>query len=575
MAQRGWSRIDNAEGKSIESVEIVRFDIIEEHDPAPAQLNWFHATTRRDIVERELLLRAGRPFRQQLSDETERNLRALGLFSVVVTIPVAGSHKNSIRYLVITKDIWSLRAGWDGRFANGVVDRLSVRPSEINLLGAGRRVSGSLALTPRVIQVGLGTSEPRLGGTRLRLGADFSATINCNTGNVEGYLGSFQYTHPLYSTQARWAYATSVSLSQGIVRLRGAQGRGLCQADNSGEIALPVDDRELGDPDRNYALVPNEYTYDTQSFNQSFTRSYGRTVKTNLTWGFSASRAARRTVSMDNIRLENPMGPGDTLTPEELSAARNWYLRVVRPSTRQYSPYVQLVSYQNQWHRDMHAETLGLQESFRLGPVASLRLYSALKQAGSSRSFAGLRSFASYATRVGTGYAKAQISHTLELASTHEDSNSELTLRLRFNSPHTRYGRLVVDQQYTRVGPNFNSRSYVLDNTFRLRGYRASLRSRALYGREGFAVSNIELRSRPVQFFSTLLGVVAFYDAGDAFNRDEVWKIHHGAGLGIRFLAPQLDREVLRVDVGFPLNPNDPLGEMTVNATFGQAFSGP
>ena len=42
-------------------------------------------------------------------------------------------------------------------------------------------------------------------------------------------------------------------------------------------------------------------------------------------------------------------------------------------------------------------------------------------------------------------------------------------------------------------------------------------------------------------------------------------------GFGIRFLAPQLDREVLRLDFGFPLTRHEE-GEFTINATFGQAF---
>lgn len=573
LKRGGFSQVDNADGKRIESVEIVRFEIIEENDAAPVFLNWFHATTRRNIVQRELLLAAGFFFDQRLSDETERNLRVLGLFSVVVSLPVAGSAPNSIRYLVITKDIWSLRAGWDGRFANGVVDRLSMRPSEINLFGMGRRVSGSLALTPSVIAVGIGAVEPRLGGTRLRVEAEFLATINCSTGGVEGYTGRFGYSRPLFSTRAHWAYSTTVSLSQGIRRLPGPQGRGLCRADNSGETKFGVDERDIEDPDKRYAVVPNEYTFDTQSFNQSFTRSFGRTVKTNISWGFSASRSASRAVDTNNIRLQHPDTHEDSvLTPSELEAGRNWYLRRVRPSTRQLSPFVQLVSSQNYWHRDIHAETFGLQESFRLGPVASLRLYAASEKVGSSRTFLGIRYFASYATRVSTGYAKAQISHRMELAGTVAESNSSLSMRLRFSSPRFRFGRFVWDQQYVRAHPNFSRSVFFLDNTFRLRGYRAVSGSSELYG-TGYAVANLEFRTRPIHLLSTLLGAVAFYDAGDAFYEDDPIHIRHGAGLGIRFLMPQLDREVLRLDVGFPLSPGDPLGKMTINATFGQAFT--
>jgi len=48
-----------------------------------------------------------------------------------------------------------------------------------------------------------------------------------------------------------------------------------------------------------------------------------------------------------------------------------------------------------------------------------------------------------------------------------------------------------------------------------------------------------------------------------------------GVGAGIRFLAPQLDRDVFRIDLGFPVPPDAERGEISVMATFGQAFGVP
>jgi len=47
----------------------------------------------------------------------------------------------------------------------------------------------------------------------------------------------------------------------------------------------------------------------------------------------------------------------------------------------------------------------------------------------------------------------------------------------------------------------------------------------------------------------------------------------HGVGMGLRFLLPELDRDVFRVDVGVPIPASSPGGHISVIATFGQAFN--
>jgi hypothetical protein len=62
---------------------------------------------------------------------------------------------------------------------------------------------------------------------------------------------------------------------------------------------------------------------------------------------------------------------------------------------------------------------------------------------------------------------------------------------------------------------------------------------------------------------------------GDAFERFGALDLKHGVGAGIRFLAPQLDRDVFRLDVGVPVPFDTPGGETTIIATFNQAFLPP
>jgi hypothetical protein len=211
----GGTLDEKPQGKRIESIEVVTLPVFEPEDPVPQFLNWFHVTTQSYVVEREVLMRIGAAYDQRLSDETERNLRGLRMFSVVVALPVVGSSPDSIRYVLVTKDIWSLRLGWDGRINQGVIDYLSVSPTESNLFGTGRQLFGTLEFNRRTYSVGLGFYEPRLAGTRTRISVQGDLMFNCETGDIEGSSGSFQYSRPLYSTRTRWAYSTSVSWTDG------------------------------------------------------------------------------------------------------------------------------------------------------------------------------------------------------------------------------------------------------------------------------------------------------------------------------------------------------------------------
>jgi outer membrane translocation and assembly module TamA len=149
--------------------------------------------------------------------------------------------------------------------------------------------------------------------------------------------------------------------------------------------------------------------------------------------------------------------------------------------------------------------------------------------------------------------------------------HADVSLGSRFTSPRATFGRFVSSAYFSRVYHNYYRTFSSLDNTTRLRGYRARPEvSIDLFG-TGTIGHNLEFRTRPLQIFSTLLGVVLFHDVGDAFYELSEIELKQSAGIGIRFLAPQLDRDVLRIDLGVPLS-SHPEGEITVNATFGQAF---
>jgi hypothetical protein len=562
--QRVGGTLDpNPAGKRIESVEVVALPVFEPEDPGPKFLNWFHATTKNYVIEREVLFRIGSPFEQRRSDEIERNLRSLLLFSVVLGLPVRGHEPDSIRYVVVTKDLWSLRVGWDGRINKGVIDYLSMEPTERNLFGSGRQLFGNLAFGRRTYTVGAGFYEPRLAGSRTRILVRANAIVNCQSGEIEGSSGAFQYSRPLYSTRTRWSYATSIAWSniRSPLPVTGNLEGAICSAADSDELQVPVEGGKT-------AILPNQYFFDSQSFAQTFTRSYGYAYKTNLSFGVEAVRAAYGAADLSRIRSTEADPP---LTSAEYSAVVAYYNRRVPTSSTRLGPFFQIQSFTTNFHRDINSETLALQEDvdFRLGHVASLKVYPALRALGSTRDLLGMDATVSYATSVDTGYLKASATHEVEL-SRPEDTDAALSLAFRFTSPRLKLGRFVYDARLVDHYRNYRNTPLGLGGTTRLRGYQNTVAVGSHY-----LVGNLEFRSRPVEILSAQLAAVLFHDVGDAFDKFGQIHLRQGVGGGIRFLAPQLDRDVFRVDVGVPVPFSEPGGEVTVIATFGQAFDVP
>lgn len=549
------------EGKRIESIEVVAFEVFEPDDPVPQFVNWFHPTTQSYVIEREVLFHVGAAYDQRRSDEIERNLRALLLFSVVISQPLQGSAPDSVRYLVITKDLWSLRLGWDGRINKGVVDYLSIQPTEMNLFGTGRQLFGSLIFGRRAYTVGAGFVEPRLAGSRTRILLSASAVVNCEKGEIEGSAGSFQYSRPLYATTTRWSYSTSVSWSntQTPLVVVGNLDGAICSAKSNEEVRVTL-------PNQKVAFLPNQFTYDSQAFTQNFTRSYGYRYKTNLSFGVEARRFAYGAADLSNVRTDESKVPGELTEIERLYAVAAYNDRIPLSDTR-ISPFFDLTAYTNNFERDINAETLALQEDFRLGHVANLRLYPALQALGSSRNMLGLDTSLSYAWAIDTGYLKTSIIHSVEL-SRPEQTDASLDVLFRFTSPRLLLGRFVYDARLSDHYMNYRNLNVGIGGTGRLRGYETT----AAVGSNLF-VSNLEFRSRPVQIFSVQLAAVLFYDLGDAFDNFDEVHLKQGMGAGIRFLAPQLDRDVFRIDLGFPVPLDQTGGEVSVIATFGQAFT--
>jgi hypothetical protein len=118
----------------IQRVHLVRRDIFDpdERSWLARTANRLHFQTRPGVIRREILLRPGDPYDSALVAESERNLRALGIFRRVQIDSVRSDSGLALR--VLTKDGWSTQVDWRFRSTGGEV-AFTIGLVETNLLG--------------------------------------------------------------------------------------------------------------------------------------------------------------------------------------------------------------------------------------------------------------------------------------------------------------------------------------------------------------------------------------------------------------------------------------------------------
>jgi hypothetical protein len=531
------------EGKVVEGIDTVRLEVIEERDPAPRFVNAFHVVSRPYVVERESLLRPGDRYQQTLADETRRNLSALPQLSLVLVVATRGAAPGAVRLLVITKDVWSLRLNWDIALTGGGIERFSANPAETNLLGTHQTLGALLTLLPESYSLGAQYAIPRLFGTRIAASADAGFIRNRSTGAHEGSFGDARITQPLWSSRTEWSWTVGGSWLQEVSRLY-----------SGGRVARFALDRTTSCTATPALCVPWEYRTDEASVGGSVTRSFGWAVKHDVTLGFDAVRARYTLPDLSAF---------DPATVQAFAARR------VPVSDDRVGPFVRYLTYSNEFLRVIDLDTLALQEDYRLGPQASLRLQPIFTALGSSRTLLSISAALTYTRALGDGLARLQLDSANDVETAGGRlSDGSVRAALRIATPRAALGRLVLDAVVLDRYANYLNRLNSLGGDSRLRGYA----TREFVG-GNVVTASLEARSRPVQLFQSIqLGGVLFYDVGDAFDRWADLRLKHSVGLGARTLFPQLDRVVFRVDVGFPLLRTPGSSPVSFFATFGQTI---
>ncbi|WP_438014591.1 hypothetical protein WMF18_27305 [Sorangium sp. So ce315] len=537
------------EGKIVEGIDVVPFEVIEDRDPAPGFLNWFHALSRPYVIRREVLLSVGRPYEQALADESARVLRGLSQLSLVLVFAVRGSAPDRVRVAVATKDVWSLRLNSNYRFAGGNLEYLFLQPAETNLLGVHHTIAAQLALDPGALSLGVAYAMPRVGGSRVRLRTELNAILGRETGALEGSSGAFVYGQPLYATEAEWAWEAEITWRDEVTRR--FIGTRLATFDAA---ATPGDDR-----------IPYRYRSDLLVGGYTVTRSFGGR---GAGGGAAASSGVKHDVSL-GIEASRKVYRVDERAGFAPSALAEFERREMPVSDTRVAPVLKYSTYSTRFSRVLDFNTLALQEDYRLGHELSIAIYPVTTALNSTRSFLGVRAAAAYTVALGDGLARAVVETVTELDRS-QIFDASIEARARVHTPSFGVGRLVFDVRLFDRYRNYLNRRLQLGGDTRLRGYPTG----AFLG-EDVLSANLELRTRPLEIWSCQIAGAAFFDAGDAFDGYDDMRLKQSAGFGVRALFPQLNRIVMRADWGFPLTrgyrePDSLPGDIVV--TFGQAF---
>ncbi len=550
LARHGVTVDATPEGKLIEDVAVEVLDVIEDRDPLPEALNAFHCTTRQHAIRRELLFKEGQPFERALSDETERNLRSLRQQSLVVVLPLKGSAPDRVRVLVLGKDIWSLRLNTAYRITGRGIEALFVEPSEENLFGMRRSILSTFAYDPVTLSFGVRYIEPRLADSRILFSGAVNAIVNHETGKTEGSFGSFDYGVPIYSTRQKWAWGGSVAWREATTRRFSGTDLAVFNGD-------PETDPTNTCPNA-ARCIPVRYKSDVIAGTLGVTRSFpGKRVQL-VQLGLSADR-----------RVYNP---GD-LGAYDADVAQRFLEQRVPTSVTRNGAFARYQNYENRYAKLQEVESLGLQENFRLGFEGHARIYPILTAFGSTQTLLGYSSALSYTRELGDGLVRVLGAAGVEVPPAHDAIvNATVQGGLRLVTPRLGVGRLVADSTFTLRPYNGLNVTSSLGGDGRLRGYLSGF----ILGENVFA-ANLEFRTRSVQLWTFQMGGALFYDVGDAFDSSSDFRLKQGAGMGVRLGFPQLDRTVMRIDLGFPLTRGLPrsgwLDGLVI--TFDQAFDMP
>ncbi len=526
------------EGKTIAYIRYERSEVFEGDDLlvpvvlprfSPTWPNHFHWLTEEVTIARELLLRSGQPFEGARAEESMRNLRELGIFSLVRIVAVKTDDPSQVGVVVYTRDLWSLRL--EQSFAGvGSTFSLGVSLVERNFLGRNKQLETRFFLDPLTYSAGQTYLDPRMFGGKLRLYEAFDVIVNRQSGKTEGSVGTLLWGMPFHDLAqersfdllAHYADYVYRDAPNGVVT-----GFDAANGPRHGKSCQP------GAP----GCIPRVFHDQRVRFEGAFNERIGERYKQTFTVG---AGFADRSVAPN----------AETMLPASFQQV---FLHEVLPRVRREAyPFVRYRLSLPRFATFTNLATFGQSETVQTGPRLDARFALPLTEFGSSSDGFVTHGLAGYVW----GGHDALVDVVVEAAGRVENQyviDEEAVFRVRAATPSTDWlqGRFVMRVIWDGRRHDSQNTLVALGGNSGLRGYR----SQYFFSFGGsYVLGNLEYRSRPLKLQSVHLGAVAFYDAGTTYTQLSAARLHHAAGAGLRVLFPQFNRYAFRLDAGVPLD---------------------
>jgi hypothetical protein len=535
LVQWGLSQVvrvrdSSPDGKQVDEVLVVSENVFSQSDPFPTFLNIFHWRTKEQVIRREVLLAKGEVWNADRALETERNLRRISVLAVAKVVPCV-SAEGQVTVLVVTKDRWSLRLNNSFTLIGSLLQFLRLQLTETNFRGLGQSLSADMILRLDTVQLGQTFIERRLFNSRWYFGETASVVLNRQSGAPEGTAGSVVFALPLVSLSQPWGF--SLEGGWNLRRRRVFRGASIWQ--------LPYED-ETG-----ATTVPQVYDVREVATEAHVTRSFGLTVKTDVTGGVG-------------FYMRQYIPPTDLgLTP----AQRTWLQTNWMPRSEAVS-YGLLAArwYPADFRVFRNIEAFELSEDYQVGPLLQAGVRYAFPTPLTPNHFVEVGAAARWRAYVADDLLSVSVSGAMRIRLGDSLANQRVAAEITNYSPRFYGGRFV-----TRLLADFRFND--LDNRQQLLGGSSGLRGtlpEQFTGKQ-LLLANVEYRTRSFTLATFAVGFVLFYDVGSAF--DSIPRFTHTLGAGLRLLLPQFNQEVIRIDIGAVLGGPVP-GLDRLNATFGQ-----
>jgi hypothetical protein len=513
-------------GKRVRAIHVVNLDVFGEEEGAFLRwFNIFHRTTREDVIEREVLLRPGQVWDEEVIEDNRRRMNDQLFTNLVVFAPIATGEEGTVDLLVVTRDIWSLRMNSNIEIQEGKITELLLSISENNLLGWRKQLAlvfdmdlGSYSLGPLYV-------DKNVAGTRLQFSSRLRALFSRETSDFEGTASNTNFVYPLWSLKRKWGASLSFAHFDGVQRAFFGVDVAQFPLD-----AMPGDETIDQVWDRRIAEV-----------DAAVTRSFGYRVIQRVSLGYE-------------LRWDESSLPDDVAaSPALIQRFENEVLprsELTSALTSAYSLFTP------RYTRYRNIDTYDLPEDATLGPSVAAALDYALEALGSDATFLQPGLSAGYTGDLaGEGFVRVAAGAATRIQDgDFIDNTVSASVRLVTPPAFNAFRVIAVTSASARFEEQANRR-FVLGGANGLRGYPINFFStRQGDDNHRSLRANVEVRSLPLRILFSRAGVLAFWDAGGLSSSYRDLPLYHDVGIGLRLLLPQLQPYVFRLDWAIPLN---------------------